>query len=59
MSDSTNKTVNIGIRVNEHFRKRIEKHAAVRHLKMSEFIREAIEREMREMEEEERKAGMK
>lgn len=55
--DSTNKTSTIGIRVNEHFRKRIEKRAAARHEKMSEYIRKIIEQEIEEWEEAERKAG--
>ena len=57
--DSTNKTSVITFRVNEHFRKRIEKAAAARHEKMSEYIRKVIEQEMKEWEEEERKAGMR
>lgn len=57
--DSSNKTTSITFRVNEHFRKRIEKHAAAKREKMSEYIRKVIEREIEAWEEEERKAGMK
>lgn len=59
MSDSTNKTSTIGVRVNEHFKTRIEKCAAARHEKLSEFIRKTVEEEIKRWEEEERKAGMK
>lgn len=57
--DSTNKTSTVGVRVNEHFRKRMERHAAARHEKLSEYVRKIVEQELERWEEEERKAGMR
>ena len=59
MDNGTNKTSSITFRLQEFQKAKAEQAAAARHQKLSEFIRETIEKEIKAWEEEERKAGMK
>ena len=59
MDNGINKTSTITFRLQEFQKAKIEKVAAAKKQKLSEFIRETIEKEIKTWEEEERKAGIR